>query len=148
MLNLEEIKKRAEGLKKETPIDGTHDVAAMTVDDFVWAADTILQLVAEVERREKNFKYFYNKGLKKLKQQLPDTPDNFKEIQALMTAHEVCVENEKLAAANKIMRDEVDFAIKYLESTGIQNLQFRDEPEHQMLKGLKKSLAEADEFMK
>lgn len=98
MINLDEIKKRTEeipDLKKP-------------FTDLRWAHTTILQLCAEVERREQNFKEFYNKGLEKLKKELPDTAPLFKEIQALMTAHEVCVENEKLTAANKILDEALE----------------------------------------
>lgn len=113
-MNLEEIKKRAEAMR------------GAGYEGFTWAADTILQLCAEVENKVSHEEY---RNEYKLRESLK-------------------AEIEKLTAANKIMRDEVGFAIKYLESTGIQNLQFRDEPEHQMLNGLKKALAEADEVLK
>lgn len=55
---------------------------------------------------------------------------------------------KKLTAANKILSSSIEWAVKYLESTGVQDLRFELEPEHQMLNDLKKSLTQAAEVLK
>lgn len=79
-MNLEEIKQRA----TEGKVSG--------FQDFVWAADTILQLVAEVEKRDQHILDCYNKI-----ESLNDYADKN------ITSHVNTI--TKLTAANKILRD-------------------------------------------
>lgn len=109
-MNLEEIKKSAEGIKHSTWLVNEPSARASAL----WAADTILQLVAEVERINKVNWQKWN--------------DN--------ECDEVLIENEKLTAANKIMREGLEFASDHTNDSW--EIRVRS----------KRKLAEADEVLK
>lgn len=85
-MNLKEIKQRVEDVKY------CGDAKVFSSEAYLWAADTILQLVAEVEHTKKEYReYIDEKHIESM--EYAQRCDDYK------------IKIEKLAAANKILRD-------------------------------------------
>lgn len=133
-LNLEEIKKRSE--KTKTALSEYVDLKP---HNLAWAADTILQLVAEVERLqdvEVDLRFKINRIQKSKNESvkyLNDKCDTFFKV------------NKKLTAANKIMRDYLRRS-KKCNCVGAAG-QIDHSPDCTKV-NIEKAIAEADEAMK
>lgn len=129
-MNLEEIKKRSEVIQS---LDARNKYRS---DDISWAAQTILQLVAEVELLRNDV--IKKENLNKLRR-CGEGHVFLTNLEEKPFSHSsecpFCRKNNKLTNANKILRERINSAIEFDSHYPMKDL---------LLTGL----AEADEVMK